>query len=295
VHRERFLARNRGIDPRHAECTPEDMTRLLRASLFVSSVLAFASVGCGGGVQEGDGSPAPSDSVDEGALATKGGLDKAIYVAVAGQKTPKHDFIPAMSVGIDTDFPNGHTPSQPVRFKYDYPGSPSRVTGTCLGTWEIKSESLALSCPVSTVPFKFKIDKRSAEQLTLKNENDESFILEKVDPSAKSDLRAECDTKAFKVRLDVKKGDADRRVLLTVTPKKGEMQDRAPHGTFVLRGKPGAATTSLSGTDFYDGDVTLKLPTDPAGSFKASLRYVDYGGPFQMSPAEHALECKTSS
>lgn len=276
------------------------MLPVVRASLFATALLAIAgSVACGGEAQgagdgAGGGGGTGGDAVDEGALAKGSSLDKAIYVAVAGQKTPKHDFIPAMSIGIDADYPNGHTPGQSVRFKYDYPGSPTRVSGACLGTWAIAAETLSLSCPVSTEPFKLKIAKRDASTLTLENDKGEPFVLEKVDPSAKSDVSATCDTKAFKVRLDVKKGDADRRVLLTVTPKKGEMQDRSPHGVFVLRGKPGAATTSLSGTDFYDGDVTLKLPTDPAGTFKATLRYVDYGAPFQMEPLEHALDCKAS-
>lgn len=269
------------------------MLRVVRASVRAFALLALVSgaFACGGEAQ-GGAEPTGGDAVDEGALAKGGNLDKAIYVAVAGQKTPKHDFIPAMSVGIDADYPNGHTPAQPVRFKYDYPGSPTRVTGSCLGTWAIASETLSLSCPVSTEPFKLKIEKRDGGTLTLKNADGDAFVLEKVDPSVKADVRATCDTKAFKLRLDVKKGDADRRVLLTVTPKKGEMQDRSPHGIFVLRGKPGASTTSLSGTDFYDGDVTLKLPTDPAGTFKATLRYVDYGAPFPMEPLEHALACE---
>lgn len=255
---------------------------MVRAVLL--SMMAAMAVACGG---EGDDASTADDEANAARLA------KALYVARPGQPTPAHDFLPAMSVGIDATRPVGATPANSVRFLYDYPGSPTRVSGACLGTWRVSRGTLELEC-ASITNYRFKIVKSDSEALVLANEDGERFTLDRVNPEARGEVRAECDAEPFELRIDLTRVDGSRRAVFRVTPKADELQGQSPRGIFVLAAPPNGPQLRLGGTDLYEGEVTVTIPADPAGEFTGNLRYYDAGGPFQSTPKDHALRCRVA-
>ena len=236
------------------------------------------------------------DAPPEGALAQDEGesrgvtLDEALYVAPPGARAPAHDWVPQMSIGIDTKRPVGRTPPNSVRFQFDYPGSPSRVSGACLGTFKITGKDLKFECSDPS-ELNFVIKEKRADGLTLANEDGETFVLDRVDPDRPGDVRVSCETEAFKLKLDLSRREPGHRVLLRVTPKDGQFQGQSPQGIFVLSSDGRGETVTFKGRDLYDNDVKIALPVAPTGAFRSALEFSSYG-PFMSSPKTHALACK---
>ncbi|HSO37713.1 MAG TPA: hypothetical protein VLT33_34540 [Labilithrix sp.] len=246
-------------------------------------LVAVGLAGCGGAAED-------SDSAESDATASR--LPRALYVSPPGAVAPRGDWVPAMSVGIDAKRPFGTTPSNSVRYLTDHAGSPTRVTGACLGSWEVKRGKLALACSDPTL-MTFTILGQTDRTLKLQNDTGESFTLDRVDPEARADVRAECDAEPFTLRLDITKLGTARRVVFHVSPKANVFQGQSPRGIFALSSAAGATTSiTLKGTDFYDEELDVKLPRDPAGDFKGSLVFFDPGAPFQLEPKTHALACR---
>jgi hypothetical protein len=256
----------------------------------ITFLVLVGLLGCGG---------ASTDETplgDETPEANAARLAKAIYVAPPGASTPRGDYLPAMSVGIDATRPTGATPANTVRFLYDYPGSPTRVTGACLGDWQLnRGGALTFNCAGSSL-LAFTLVRSDAKGVELKNAKGESFTLDRVDPEAKADVRAECDAGPVTLRVDLTRLATARRAVFHVTPKPNVFHGQSPQGIFALTSPAGAgAQMTLEGTDFYEGQVSIKLPRDPAGSFTGSLRYYDAGGPFASTPKTYPLSCRVTS
>lgn len=246
--------------------------------------LSLAGFGLGCVSETGDG------IADDTSEAVSAKLPSGLYVARPGTQRPRHDFLPAMSIGIDTTSPRGKTPANAVRYVFDYPGSPDRITGACLGTWTMTKTKLTLECSDPTI-YEFSIVKHDASMLVLQNDDGEQFTLDRLDPTKRYDMRAKCEAEELSLSIDVQKSGDDRRVILQVTPKQGVLRDQSPRGVFVLQGAARRnGQLNLEGIDFYDESVKVSMPADPSGDFEASLTFQD-DVPYRMDPKTHALAC----
>jgi hypothetical protein len=249
--------------------------------LFLIGALAATLVACGG--SEAPSPPHPAGDTED-ALATSAKLDEGLAFYEDGPL--RGDFLMGMEVRDDGK----------VRILFDYPGSEPtpRVRDSCVSkaTFEgaANHRTLKLVCP-SDLSFEFGVVANDKKTLELENDKHERFALHKIPADFRGDTRLQCDSKDFKVTIDLSELSGDRRGALLRIEDKASASNRmtAPPGESLWL--MGDAGDELTGFDFHRSPYDLTLPSEPSGHVEGELGYANVVSPFQVRREPHALSC----